>query len=70
MKSKVLKPPIQLCTKAEVEAHMYREALIALECGYDLENVLSMSRLSQETYWLLKGDNANRAINGSSDQND
>lgn len=42
-------------TKMDVEAFFYREALRALEQGYDLRNVLSMSPLSQEVYWQLKG---------------
>ena len=41
-------------TKMEVEASQMREGLIALEQGYNLSTVLSMSRLAQETYWKLK----------------
>ena len=45
----------ELRTKAEVDAAHYRAALHALEEGFDLRNVLSMSALSQEVYWQLKG---------------
>jgi hypothetical protein len=41
-------------TKAEVEAAQFREGLIAYEHGYDLQNVLSLSKIGQETYWKLR----------------
>ena len=57
-------------TKIEVEAAQMREGLIAYESGFDLLNVLSMSKIAQETYWLLKGKNANRPSSGSGNQDD
>ncbi len=40
----------------EREAYEMREGLIAFERGYSSENVLSLSRIAQETYWKLKGE--------------
>lgn len=41
-------------TEAEVEAFQMREGLIAYEQGYNLQTVLSLSKLAQEVYWKLK----------------
>jgi hypothetical protein len=43
-------------TKLEVEAAQMREGLIAFEQGYDLPNVMSLSRIAQKTYWKLRED--------------
>ncbi len=47
-------------TKMDVEAFQMREGLIAFEQGYDLANVLSLSKLAQETYWKLKNEEEGR----------
>jgi len=47
-------PPIELRTKMEVQAAQMREGLIAYEQGYDLANVLALSKTGQETYWKLR----------------
>jgi hypothetical protein len=52
----------ELRTKAEVDAAHYRSALHALEAGFDLRNVLSMSPLSQEVYWQLRGGGLTEVI--------
>ena len=49
-----LVPPKEYHSKTEVEAFEMREGLLAYEQGYDLRNVLAMSRVAQETYWKLK----------------
>jgi hypothetical protein len=41
-------------SKAEVNAMQFREGLLAFERNFDLQNVLSLSPLAQQTYWLLK----------------
>lgn len=41
-------------TKMEVEAFQMREGLIACEQGYNLQTVLSLSKIAQEVYWKLK----------------
>ena len=38
----------------EVEAFQMREGLIAFEHGYDLLNVLSLSKIAQTTYRKLR----------------
>ena len=43
-------------TKMEVEAFQMREGLIAYENGYNLQTVLSLSKIAQETYWKLKNE--------------
>lgn len=43
-------------TKAEVEAFQMREGLIAYEHGYNLQTVLSLSKVAQEVYWKLKDE--------------
>jgi len=45
---------VEYRTRQEVHAAQFREGLIALEQGYTLANVLSLSRIGQETYWKLK----------------
>ena len=47
--------PREFRTKEEVEAAQMREGLIAFEQGYDVPNVMSLSRIAQETYWKLRG---------------
>ena len=41
-------------SRMEFEALMYREAEIALRCGYNLATVMSLHPLAQEVYWQLK----------------
>jgi len=43
-------------TRAEVDAAQFREGLIAFQQSYSLENVLSLSRIGQETFWKLKNE--------------
>jgi len=47
----------EIRTALEREAFEMREGLIAFEQGYDLANVLSLSKVAQETYWKLKNEN-------------
>lgn len=47
-------PSIKFLTALEIEAHDMREALLALECGYDEANIRSLSRRTQELIAVLK----------------
>lgn len=46
--------PVLISSAMEREALDMREALLAIEYGYDDANVLSMSKRSQEIYAKLK----------------
>ena len=47
-------PPIEIRNAAELEAHDMREALYAIEFGYDEPNIRSLSRRTQELIAVLK----------------
>jgi hypothetical protein len=51
---KKLVPPIEIRSPLEREAHDMREALYAIEFGYDEANIRSMSPLAQELIAKLK----------------
>jgi hypothetical protein len=48
LKQLVLVPPIEILSALEREAHDMREALYAIEFGYDEANVRSLSQRTQE----------------------
>jgi len=52
--SRTLVPPKEYRTKLELAAAHFRAGLLAYERGYDLQNVLSLSKVAQETYWKLR----------------
>jgi len=51
---KSLIPPIEIYSSLERQGADMREALLALECGYDEANILSMSPRVQELIGKLK----------------
>ena len=51
---KQLVPPIEIHSALEREAHDMREALYAIESGYDEANIRSMSPLAQELIAKLR----------------
>ena len=54
LKQLVMLPPIEIRSALEREAHDMREALYAIEFGYDEANIRSMSARTQELIAKLK----------------
>jgi hypothetical protein len=53
---KFLLPPIEIRSAMEHEAHDMREALYAIEFGYDEANVRGLSQRTQELIAKLRED--------------
>lgn len=52
--SKVLVPPKEIHTAFDLECYFYREALIAIECGYDELNIAALHPKTRELVAKLK----------------